>query len=103
MLEKNKEVKEIIEILNENNKNVTSDDLIKLLDNIGLEDATEETEIDKSLEQSKQTESVNEQDLSEQQNPSVQNDGEIDQSNNIDKMNGIGVVDEAEAMSVSSV
>ena len=40
-------VKEIIEILNENNKNVTSDDLIKLLDNIGLEDATEETEIDK--------------------------------------------------------
>lgn len=61
------------------------------------------TENDKSLEQSKQTESENEQDHSEQQNHSVQNDSEIDQSNNIDKMDGFGIVDEAEAMSVSSV
>ncbi len=39
-------VKEIIEILNENNKNVSSEKLLELLDNIGVE-ANLETEIDK--------------------------------------------------------
>lgn len=42
-------VKEIIEILNANNVNVTGDDIIKLLDNIGIEDANMETDVDKNV------------------------------------------------------
>ena len=42
-------VKEIIEILNANNVNVTGDDIIKLLDNIGIEDADMETDVDKNV------------------------------------------------------
>lgn len=42
-------VKEIIEILNANNVNVSGDDIIKLLDNIGIEDANMETDIDKNV------------------------------------------------------
>ena len=42
-------VKEIIEILNANNVKVSGDDIIKLLDNIGIEDADMETDVDKNV------------------------------------------------------
>ncbi len=42
-------VKEIIEILNASNVKVTGDEIIKLLDNIGIEDADMETDVDKNV------------------------------------------------------
>ena len=42
-------VKEIVEILNANNKNVDVDIIVEQLDNIGIEDADENTEIDKDI------------------------------------------------------
>ena len=40
-------VKEIINILQANGKDVSLDELVGLLDNIGIEDANEETDIEK--------------------------------------------------------
>ena len=42
-------LKEILDFLNENKKNVTLNDLLEALDNIGYEGADENTDINKDL------------------------------------------------------